>query len=591
MTETNASCASGAEALNAACFCISLDAAALRGALDEELGEPGLAELVAARCPNLFSARPVFMNAAHLRQIAEVVRAVDTVVAQPAYRERVLADAPSIARYDPVGVRGVFFGFDFHLDGERLALIEVNTNAGGALLNVALARAQRACCAAVATLEPQAQGAADFERAIVHMFRREWTGAGRTAPLRTIAIVDAAPSEQYLYPEFRLFQRLFARHGLQAVIAGPEALEFHDGALHHEGVPIDLVYNRLTDFYLEGDDCAALRQAYLAHAVVLTPHPQAYALYADKRRLVTLGDPAELEALGVPPETRAILQAAVPRTVRVDAAHAGALWAARRSHFFKPVSGYGSRAAYRGDKLTKRVWQEILAGEYIAQALVAPGGRRAPAAQQFKFDIRSYVYAGQVQWTAARVYQGQTTNFRTEGGGFAPVYSVDEARGPSVSGADASSERPVCAPSAEAGSYASYVFLLDEAGGVHPLPHGLYVALARAEVASDALAGRRFRLVDWYVRLRDGVPHAVVNESCTEVAFDAHGRLDPRVRLEPSASPSWPSDEERARMRALIFEEPLDHGPLPAEPHDADSRRSAPTGALPRERRARGDLD
>jgi hypothetical protein len=41
-----------------------------------------------------------------------------------------------------------------------------------------------------------------------------------------------------------------------------------------------------------------------------------------------------------------------------------------------------------------------------------------------KSDIRSYVYAGTVQWTAARLYQGQTTNFRTPSGGFAPVYSL-----------------------------------------------------------------------------------------------------------------------------------------------------------------------
>ena len=45
-------------------------------------------------------------------------------------------------------------------------------------------------------------------------------------------------------------------------------------------------------------------------------------------------------------------------------------WAARRGLFFKPVAGFGSRAAYRGDKLTKRVWQDILAGDYVAQAIV-----------------------------------------------------------------------------------------------------------------------------------------------------------------------------------------------------------------------------
>jgi hypothetical protein len=75
--------------------------------------------------------------------------------------------------------------------------------------------------------------------------------------------------------------------------------------------------------------------------------------------------------------------------------------------------------------LTHRVWGEILAGGYIAQALVAPGERTisgGESAQVLKFDVRNYVYDGHVQSLAARLYQGQTTNFRTPGGGFAPVY-------------------------------------------------------------------------------------------------------------------------------------------------------------------------
>ena len=102
-----------------------------------------------------------------------------------------------------------------------------------------------------------------------------------------------------------------------------------------------------------------------------------------------------------------------------------ALWRERRHLFFKPFAGFGGRAAYRGDKLTQRVWQEILAGDYIAQALVLPGERTISSqepAQVLKFDLRDYSYDGQVQWVAARLYQGQTTNFRTPGGGFAPVY-------------------------------------------------------------------------------------------------------------------------------------------------------------------------
>ena len=96
----------------------------------------------------------------------------------------------------------------------------------------------------------------------------------------------------------------------------------------------------------------------------------------------------------------------------------------RKGLFFKPFAGFGSRAAYRGDKVTQRVWSEIVAGGYVAQALIVPGERAVDAAadRPLKFDLRQYVYEGEVQWTAARLYQGQTTNFRTPGGGFAPVY-------------------------------------------------------------------------------------------------------------------------------------------------------------------------
>ncbi len=41
-----------------------------------------------------------------------------------------------------------------------------------------------------------------------------------------------------------------------------------------------------------------------------------------------------------------------------------------------------------------------------------------------KMDVRLYTYAGKTLLVAARLYQGQTTNFRTPGGGFAPVLVV-----------------------------------------------------------------------------------------------------------------------------------------------------------------------
>ncbi len=79
--------------------------------------------------------------------------------------------------------------------------------------------------------------------------------------------------------------------------------------------------------------------------------------------------------------------------------------------------------------LTKRVFAEIMQGDYVAQKM-APPGERAICVEDaepalLKYDVRCYVYDGKIQLVAARLYQGQTTNFRTPGGGFAPVHVVE----------------------------------------------------------------------------------------------------------------------------------------------------------------------
>ena len=416
----------GVESLNSDCFCISLDVDALKREFETDAETRSVYPLILEKCPHLFAAMPVFVSRRHLDGMAAIVRAAQTVIALPAYREIVLGWAPQVARFDAGGARGVFLSYDFHVTDAGPKLIEINTNAGGALLNAALARAQRACCPAIAgmTTGPVALGALD--QTFATMFFAEWRLARGDRDLRRIAIVDENPQEQYLYPEFILFQQLFRRHGVEAVIADPAALRLHDGVLWHGNEPVDLVYNRLTDFMLEQPAHAVLRDAYLNNAVVLTPHPHVHALYANKRNLAVLSDPERLRSFGVSADIARTLLSGIPRTEIVRAAAAERLWSQRRKLFFKPAAGFGSRAAYRGDKLTKRVWEQILAGDYIAQALVPPGERliadhQAPHA--LKFDVRNYVYDGAVQFITARLYQGQTTNFRTPGGGFAPVFT------------------------------------------------------------------------------------------------------------------------------------------------------------------------
>ncbi|GAC06228.1 hypothetical protein [Paraglaciecola chathamensis] len=550
------------EVLNSECFCLSLDTEALRQALESEIGQPGLFDLIQQRCPYLFATRPVFVSHANMTRMAQVVHAIESVVTLPAYHAEILANSPAIASHKPVGTKGVFFGYDFHVTEGAFGLIEINTNAGGAMLNAVLTKAHRACCPAIDKMVPSLDIASVLEDDIMSMFHHEWSLSGHGRALRSIAIVDDNPTKQYLYPEFLLFQQLFQRHGLQAVIADPSEFDLRGGLLKHGEINIDLVYNRLTDFSLAAPASATLREAYLDNAMVLTPNPQAHALFADKRNLVLLSDPMRLQSWGVSQATQDILLAAIPHTEIVLPENADRLWRERRGLFFKPFAGFGGRAAYRGDKLTKRVWQEILAGGYIAQALVKPGGRSISIhepAQVLKFDLRNYAYDGSVQWVAARLYQGQTTNLRTLGGGFAPVYegpataldiacTAEQEEGndlPEIGAHD----NPGCPKPVV--QHETRLFLLDE-DGVRPFDHDDYVALVRGKDTAQEFAGRRFVLVDWYLRLVAGQPEAVVNETCSWLVFDVQGALDLNAGLEIDDEAAL-TEAQWAEVNVLVF--------------------------------------
>jgi hypothetical protein len=261
------------------------------------------------------------------------------------------------------------------------------------------------------------------ELSLLDTFLAEWQTLRGGTPLEVVAIVDDEPAQQYLYPEFLLVAELLRRRKIEAVVCDPRDLVERGRRVFHGDTPIDLVYNRLTDFSLVSDEHSVIRAAYLAATVVLTPHPRAHALYADKRNLTLLSDSGFLQQCGASETAIEALKQAVPHTEIVTAENREQLWSRRRDLFFKPATGYGSRAAYRGDKLTKRVWNEMSLSSYVAQELVPPSQRRlGPASDQaLKVDVRVYAYAGQMKLVAARMYQGQTTNMRTPGGGFAPV--------------------------------------------------------------------------------------------------------------------------------------------------------------------------
>ena len=415
--------------LNRSCLCLPLDRSAIDAELLEGPQPEGFAELLAER-PHLFAASPVFVGDEESARMLATIDAIEAATALEGYRAAIRERSASLPVGAGLRTRGLFMGYDFHLEDGVPRLIEVNTNAGGAflvhrLLETPLVRALQ--CGEAKLVE------GDFAAAFERMLHREWALAGRRGRPRRIAIVDDAPREQYLYPDMLLAKGQLEAIGLGATIVDAEALAFDGEKLRASGHSINLVYNRSTDFSLEEPRHAALREAAASDAVVLSPGPWHHALFADKRNLELFGDLERLRAWGLSEARIAVLEASVPHSVALTPGRADALWARRRELFFKPAAGFGGRATYRGAKLTKRVWEQIISGggegdarasAYIAQEFVPASLRALRDAQQelqLKFDVRVYTYAGSPLLFAARVYQGQTTNFRTAGGGFAPV--------------------------------------------------------------------------------------------------------------------------------------------------------------------------
>lgn len=409
-----------AELLNQQCACVTLDRPLLARNIAHLLGETAEEILSSPVWHQMFSQSAVFAPEADFDQMQAIVRGLETAAALPAYREKVLSWAPLSARFNP-GPAGAFMSYDFHLSTDGPRLIEINTNAGGAFLNALLSRAQQECCGGLLNVG----WSESFDAAVIAQFESEWRSQRSSERPERIAIVDDLPGGQYLYPEFRLAQQLFRTHGIEALILAPEDLVYRSGVLYAGEHKIDMVYNRLVDFGLDEPEHSTLRAAWLDGGAVITPNPFAHALLADKRNLSVLSDPATLGEWGLGARDAALLAGGIPRTVLVTADNADSLWQNRRALFFKPVAGHGSKGVYRGSKLTRGTFGQILASNYIAQAYVAPSERMVTVdgeRQFLKVDVRLYTYRGNLLLAAARLYQGQVTNFRTPGGGFAPLF-------------------------------------------------------------------------------------------------------------------------------------------------------------------------
>jgi hypothetical protein len=364
----------------------------------------------------------------HFEAIRAAVAAAFRVAHSEPFQRHVDEDAGEVARHRPRNF-AVFMGYDFHIAPEGPRLIEINTNAGGALLNglhtASLCEPERLGCACRELLPVDA-----MEERLLATFARELGAHQPGAVLASAAIADESPGTQPLRAEFELLRALFERHGTEASVCDVADLESLPAGLSLAGRRLDLVYLRDTDWCLEQPRSRALRRAYLEDAVCVTPSPREHHLLANKRRLELFSQAKELEALGASAADAALLAAHVPETRRLEALGLDAAWDTRREWVFKPASAFGSRAVYRGDKISRRKFEEIAsAGGFVAQRRVEPGRievQTDAGPRRMKFDVRAYAYRDVVLLLGARAYEGQVTNFQTPGGGFSAICVVRE---------------------------------------------------------------------------------------------------------------------------------------------------------------------
>ena len=111
------------------------------------------------------------------------------------------------------------------VDGPRL--IEVNINPGGLLLNAVMLDAVRSC--APAAWSSWTTAAKARNAAVAAWLDDARQQSGRTPA--SLAIVDSAPREQFLYPEFELYAAVVGPAGTDADFARRRALATTDTEL------------------------------------------------------------------------------------------------------------------------------------------------------------------------------------------------------------------------------------------------------------------------------------------------------------------------------------------------------------------------
>lgn len=354
---------------------------------------------------------------------------------------------------DP-GNYGICMSYDFHVDSMGVPkLIEINTNAAFLALGYELCQARN-----MKMPVPNFQWS-EFRKCLEEEYLNWSLAKGLKSSLKKIIIVDENPSEQRLYAEFLVFREIFKDLGYESEILDINELTYK--IKESEGNPIlkkelseSLIYNRYTDFYFENSASEWIKKAYQNKLLCFSPHPYEYFMLADKQRLNDWNSDEfwnSLISYSIDQETsesgkiisnelmelKSKIKNNLPLSRPVSNENIEELWSQRKKLFFKPQSSFGSKQSYKGSSMSRKIVDDMLEGNFIAQEYVPAdekkfepneGSRKLLGdhePQMFKYDLRFYTYKDQIQLVMARLYQGQVTNAKTLGGGFSPVLFVE----------------------------------------------------------------------------------------------------------------------------------------------------------------------
>lgn len=367
---------------------------------------PGLKQVPEMAWDRMVSPLELVLPKSLKAQAEDAIQALYQLSRKPSY-QKLLEQVPGISEIQ-APQRSVLMAYDFHTDSDgKMALVEINTNAAGFMF---------------ASLMEMIHGQIAFEnylplKNLQASFENEWRLWTKADCAPKVAIIDEDIFEQKMLPEFLIYKDWFESFGWQAELK--ESKEYSLDSF-------DFIYNRLTDFYLEQPQHQDLAQIFKLGKACLSPNPREYWLLADKQRLVQFGQNDFLDKAGATQEQKEAIQKILLPTFDIKSfSSQEEIWAQRKSLFFKPKRSHGGKSVYRGESVSRKVFERLMSEDVLIQnyfpAQRFPADDERSVLSNWKFDLRFYVYEDQIQLIAARAYQGQVTNFSSPLGGFTLV--------------------------------------------------------------------------------------------------------------------------------------------------------------------------